>query len=108
MIPELTLGFLVADWIEAHCVIPDGFAKGDPFMLQDEQLVFVANHYAVKDSAMVGDLATAFVHRRSTLIRAQKWGKSPLIAAFICAEGVGPVVFDGFAEPGEEIGRAHV
>ena len=101
MIPELTLGFLVADWIEAHCVVPDGFAKGDPFMLQDEQLVFVANHYAVKDSAMVGDLATAFVHRRSTLIRAQKWGKSPLIAAFICAEGVGPVVFDGFAEPGE-------
>lgn len=101
MIPETSLGLLVADWIEAHCVVPDGFDKGDPFTLQNEQLIFVANHYAVKEDAAFGELATAFVHRRSALIRAQKWGKSPLIAAFICAEGVGPVVFAGFAEPGE-------
>jgi hypothetical protein len=43
----------------------------------------------------------AFVFRRSQLVRAQKWGKSPLIAAFVCAEGVGPVVFDGWASGGE-------
>ena len=101
MIPDLSLGFLVADWIEAHCVIPDGFDKGEPFTLQDEQLIFVANHYAVKPTAVVGELAPAFKYRRSALFRAQKWGKSPLIAAFICAEGVGPVVFDGFAKRGE-------
>ena len=23
-----TLGYLVADWIEAHCSVPDGFDKG--------------------------------------------------------------------------------
>ena len=80
MIPELTLGFLVADWIEAHCVVPDGFSKGEPFMLRNEQLTLVANHYAVKDSAQVGDLASAFEYRRSQFVRAQKHGKSPVVA----------------------------
>ena len=101
MIPDLTLGFLVADWIEAHCVVPDGFSKGDPFVLPEEQLRFVANHYSVKPDAKFGDIGGAFTYRRSQLVRAQKWGKSPLIAAFICAEGVGPVIFAGFAQPGD-------
>lgn len=101
MVPELTLGFLVADWIEAHCVIPDGFDKGLPFQLTNEQLLFVANFYSVRSSAQIGDLASAYVYRRAQFVRAQKSGKSPLVAAFICVEGLGPAVFDGFAEPGE-------
>lgn len=92
---------IVPEWIEAHCVIPDGDHNGEPFILGDEQLMFVASHYTVKASAQVGQKATAFVYRRSQLVRAQKWGKSPLIAAFVCAEAVGPVLFDGWAEGGE-------
>ena len=101
---------ITAAWIEAHCVIPDQDAKGDPFLLGDDQLRFVATHYTVRDAALPAGArvdgravkaADAFVYRRSQLVRAQKWGKSPLIAAFVCLEGVGPAVFDGFARGGE-------
>lgn len=101
---------IVGDWIEAHCVIPDQEHRGEPFTLGDDQLRFVGNHYTVKDRALPagsrvsGRLvkpADAFVFRRSQLVRAQKWGKSPLVAAFVCAEGVGPVTFAGFAERGD-------
>lgn len=102
--------FVVADWIEAHCVIPDQESRGEPFLLGDDQLRFVLSHYTVKDAAVAAGLrvagrivkpADAFVSRRSQLVRAQKWGKSPLVSAFVCNEGVGPAVFDGFAEPGD-------
>lgn len=102
--------FVVADWIMAHCVIPDQEHRGDPFELGDDQLQFVGNHYLVKDDALASGSrsagrivkpADAFVFRRSQLVRAQKWGKSPLVAAFVCAEGVGPVTFAGFAAGGE-------
>jgi hypothetical protein len=99
-VPSLFLG-VVPEWIEAHCVIPDQDHRGEPFRLGDEQLVFVARHYAVRSSALVGQKAEAFTFRRSQLVRAQKWGKSPLVAAFVCAEGVGPVLFDGFARRGD-------
>jgi len=92
---------VVPEWIEAHCVIPDGDNRGTPFRLGDDQLAFVGNHYMVTPTALVGQRAEAFVFRRSQLVRAQKWGKSPLVAAFVCAEGVGPVLFDGFALGGE-------
>lgn len=99
-IPDLWLG-VAAEWVEAHCVIPDQEHRGEPFLLGDEQLVFLANHYAVRTDAVAGQKAEAFVYRRSQLVRAQKWGKSPLVAAFVCLEGVGPALFDGFAEAGD-------
>jgi hypothetical protein len=77
---------------------------GRPFVLGDEQLAFVRSHYRVKPRVRLDRIVKpvdAFVFRRSQLVRAQKWGKSPLIAAFVCAEGVGPVVFDGWAHGGE-------
>lgn len=96
-----TLGFLVSDWIEAHCVIPDGFRMGQPFKLYDEQLWFLVNHYRLKPDAEVGQLAPAFFYRRSQLVRPQKWGKGPLTAAQICAEAVGPVLFAGWSDGSE-------
>lgn len=102
--------FVVADWIEAHCVIPDQEHRGEPFLLGDDQLRFVLSHYTVKDDAKpagsrvsgrIVKPADAFVSRRSQLVRAQKWGKSPLVSAFVCVEGVGPAVFAGFAEAGD-------
>lgn len=101
---------VTAAWIEAHCVIPDQEHRGEPFLLGDDQLRFVANHYLVKSNAIAAGTRVngrlvravdAFVHRRSQLVRAQKWGKSPLVSAFVCLEGVGPAVFDGFAESGD-------
>ena len=85
--------FVVADWVEAHCVIPDQEHRGEPFLLGDDQLRFVLSHYTVTDGAkpagsrVSGRLvkpSDAFVFRRSQLVRAQKWGKSPLVSAFVC------------------------
>jgi hypothetical protein len=96
-----SLGPLNCCWIEAHCVIPDRDDRGKPFRLYDEQLTFFDRHYELKPTATVGQLAPAFVYRRSLLVRPQKWGKGPLTAAQICDEGVGPVLFAGWAEGGE-------
>lgn len=96
-----SLGWLIADWIEAHCVIPDGFHQSEPFVLTDEQLAFIVHHYRLRLAAEVGQLAPAFTYRRSQLVRPQKWGKGPLVAAQTCAEGVGPVLFAGWAELGD-------
>lgn len=118
---------VVAEWIEAHCVIPDLELRGDPFLLGDDQLGFVAAHYSVKDSAWydpwldvpMADRPVeyrtdpelrkrrnlrggAFEYRRSMLVRAQKWGKSPLVSAFVCVEAVGPALFAGWAAAGDE------
>lgn len=67
-----TLGALAADWIEAHCTVPDGFDKGRPFLLQGWQLECTANHYRVKPAATFGQLAPAFRYRRSQVIAPQK------------------------------------
>ena len=98
-----TLGVVPA-WIEAHCVIPDQDHRGEPFLLGDEQFAFVVNHYRVKpgvDLSRIVKPVDGFVFRRSQLVRAQKWGKSPLVAAFVCAEAVGPVIPFGRARGGE-------
>jgi hypothetical protein len=83
----MTLGPVVTDWIERHCVIPDGEQMGQPFRLTQEMKDFVDAFYAV-------DLGTRkFVFGRGgQLIRPQKWGKGPFSAALICAEAAGPVL----------------
>ena len=92
-----TLGYLVADWIEAHCSVPDGFDKGRPFVPSDWQLQIILNHYRVKESARwVPErpvLAPAFVYRRSQVVAPQKTGKGPLAAAITAVEAGGHIVF---------------
>lgn len=95
--------FVALDWIPKHCVIPDGDDEGAPFIpSQHDQLPFIAQHYTVRDNAKPGEKASAFTYRRSLYVRAQKVGKSPLIAAVTCLEGVGPALFAGWATGGEE------
>ena len=43
LVAYATLGPVVADWIQRHCVIPDGPQMGDPFVLTDEMRSFVDN-----------------------------------------------------------------
>lgn len=95
-----TLGFQVADLIEAKCAIPDGDHTGQPYLLTDEMLRFLLWHYRL-------DPAGRFAYRRSQLVRPQKWGKGPLSAAIVCAEAdpEGPVLFDGWDAAGEPVGR---
>lgn len=96
--------WIVIDWIQHHCVIPDGFRMGEPLVLYDWQEWCTANHYLVKRTARVGQLAPAFVYRRSTVWAPQKTGKGPWSAALTLAEAAGPVVFAGWAR-GDEVYR---
>lgn len=93
-----SLGYAVADWIEEHCVIPDGDRMGEPYVLTTEMLRFLERFYEVND-------AGRFVHRRGQLVRPQKWGKGPFSAAMICAEAYGPVLFSHWDGDGRPVGK---
>ena len=97
-----TLGYVVADWIEAHCIIPDGFHKGRPYVMADWQLWCTCNHYRVRDNAKwdpeAPRVSTNFYYRRSLVVAPQKTGKGPWAAAIISAEAQGPTVFVGWAD----------
>lgn len=100
--PTLRVGL---DWVENHCVIPDGFRRGEPFELLRWQTWSLANFYRVRpDAVWVPSnpvLAPAFHYRRSQIVGPQKIGKAPYTAAHVCLEGVGPALFAGWAEGGE-------
>lgn len=103
--PEFVVDFptlwIVPDWIEAHCPIPDGFRQGEDLELYPWQLWCTVNHYRVKPTATVGQLAPAFHYRRSQIVAPQKTGKGPWSATITLAEAAGPVVFAGWARGGE-------
>ena len=100
-----TLGFLAADWVEAHCVIPDGFDLGKPFIEDGWQLWNTLNHYRIKKNfpfdATRPHGAEPYFYRRSLIVAPQKTGKGPWAAAKIAFEAVGPSVFCGWAQGGE-------
>ncbi|MFI7656062.1 hypothetical protein ACIBX9_25615 [Streptomyces albidoflavus] len=100
-----TLGWLVGEWIEAHCVVPDGDDIGQPYLLTDEMWTFLAWHYRLRAEATEDGWRSAWQYRRSQLVRPQKWGKGPLTCAMVCAEAAGPVRFAGWDAAGEPVGR---
>ena len=93
--------WVVPDWIEEHCPVPDGFRAGERMELYPWQLWCTVNHYRVRPGARVGQLAPAFHYRRSQVVAPQKTGKGPWSATIVLAEAAGPVVFDGWAKGGE-------
>lgn len=100
-----TLGFLAADWIEAHCVVPDGFSLGNPFVVDGWQLWCLVNHYRIRSGIEFNPArpaqGTAFHFRRSQVVGPQKTGKGPWSAATTTFEAVGPCLFAGWARGGE-------
>ncbi|MCX6553334.1 MAG: terminase, partial [Acidobacteria bacterium] len=99
--PNGKVMWVTLDWIEAHCIVPDGFRAGEPFRLYKDQGRYLANFYMVRPDAYWDEvnpiLGPAFVNRRALLVAPQKWGKNPLIATQVCVEGVGPALFAGWA-----------
>lgn len=93
--------WVAADWIERHCVVPDGFRRGAPFEMYDWQLWCTVNHYRVRPTAVWRPsrpvLGPAFHYRRSQVIAPQKTGKGPWTASVIALEGAGPALFCGWA-----------
>lgn len=100
------MGYEVAAWIEAHCVVPDRMVRGAPFRLSDDQLRHLIHQFRLRPDATVDPdrPAAPFHYVGSLLVRSQKWGKGPLSAARICAQAVGPVLFAGWDANGEPVG----
>ena len=75
--PDHTLGFLVSDWIEAHCLVPSGVYFNQPLVLNGWQLYCNANHYRIKANAVADPhrLVEPFTYRRSLWVGPQKSGK---------------------------------
>lgn len=101
-----SLGWLLADYIEAFCVIPDRAVAGEPFKLSDEQLEHLVWQYRLRPDGTyhVDRPAAPFVYVGSVLVRSQKWGKGPFSAARICCQARGPVLFAGWDAYGEPVG----
>ena len=102
--PLHTLGFVVTDWIEAHCRVPGGVYEGEPLTFNGWQLFCTVNHYRVKPGAVADPrrLLAPFHYRRSIVVGPQKCGKSPWGAGMLLAEAVGPSTFVGWAVEGDE------
>lgn len=101
-----TLGYQVADWIEANCVIPDRAVAGLPFKLSDEQLNHLLWQYRLKPDAVydIDKTAAPFVYTGSVLVRSQGWGKAPFSGGRILVQARGPVLFGGWDANGEPVG----
>jgi hypothetical protein len=95
-----TLGYVVAQWIQDFCVVPDRELRGQPFVFTEEQLRFMVLFYRLRP-----DTGGWWHQRGAQLVRPQKWGKGPLGAAITCAEAAGPVCFDGWDAAGEPVGK---
>jgi hypothetical protein len=97
--------YLALDWVERHCVVPDGFRTGRPFRLYRWQAECLKAFYTVRVGAKWHPdnpiKAPAFVYRRSMVVGPQKLGKDPLAAAHITIEAVGPALFAGWADADE-------
>jgi hypothetical protein len=104
-----TLGYLVGEWIEHNCVIPDGNHQGEPFLLTEEMWKFLFRFYRLKPNArhIENRPSAPFVNRGGLLMRPQKWGKGPFAAAICLAEAFGPVRFTGWDDDGEPEGTPH-
>ena len=93
-----TLGYEVVDWIENYLQKPDS-PDSEPFRLYQEQVEFIVNMYRL-------DPATGKrKYHRAVLSRPRGWGKSPLAGALCAAEGLGPVLFDGWDADGQPVGK---
>lgn len=97
--------FITIDWVSAHCVVPDGFRRGQPFEMYPWQEWCTLNHYRVREDALwIPEqplLSTAFHNRRSLVIAPQKTGKGPWSATGVALEAAGPALFAGWAGIGD-------
>jgi phage terminase large subunit-like protein len=95
---DRTLGPGVVAWIEANLVHGPGDVQGQPIELDDEQVRFILHAYELDDRGKR-------VVRRAVFSRAKGRAKSELAAMLACAEGLGPVRFNGWGHDGKPLGR---
>lgn len=102
-----TLGHLAAEWIENTLLITEGPKLGQPFRLYDEQYEHLLHRYRLDPTAVEEDGNEAFIRRGSMLVRGQKWGKDPLLAAVNLFHAFGPCDYAGWDANGNPVGKPH-
>lgn len=70
-----------------------------PFVLTREMAEFILNFYRL--DPVTGRRTV----RRGVISRPKGWGKSPFLSAIAIAEGLAPVVFDGWDADGRPVGK---
>ena len=93
----LTLGNQVADWIEDMLVFASADHRGEPFVLDDDEVRFLQSVYEVRT-----DGRRRWSHAQFS--RPKGAGKTELASAIAAAELLGPVRFDGLNAHGEPVG----
>lgn len=93
-----TLGYEIIDWIAEELNSPNN-PNHEPMVLTREQEDFILKWYAIDPKT------GRFVKQRGLICRPRGWGKSPLLGALCLAEGLGPVLFDGWDANGQPVGR---
>ena len=96
---KCSLGYEVADWIEANCCHGPGDVQGEPVVLDDEFLAFLVDTYEldpVSGRRLVDE---------SVLSRPKGRAKSEMAGFIGPAEAFGPVRFDGWDADGQPVGR---
>ena len=94
-----TLGYEVADWIEAYCCHGPGDVQGDPITLDREWLQFLVDAYRLDPRTGKRQVD------RALLSRPKGRAKSELAGFVTVAEALGPVRFDGWDADGQPVGR---
>lgn len=91
-----TLGWDVINWMEQVLATPDN--KGGLLRLTDEQARIFLEVYRLREDG-------SRRYRRGVLMTPKGWGTSPTLAAWLAAEALGPVVFDGWDSKGRPVGK---
>jgi hypothetical protein len=97
-----TLGWQVADWIEAMLCHGPGDVQGDRLVLSDERVLFLCWAYRLFPKGHKREGQRAVHH--AVLSRAKGWAKSEFAGEIACAEALGPVRFDGWDANGDPVG----
>lgn len=97
-----TLGWQVADWIEAYLCHGPGDVQGEPWVLDDEQVLFLCHAYRLHEQGHP-QAGRRLIHH-AVYSRPKGRAKSELGGGITCAEGFGPVRFDGWDANGDPVG----
>lgn len=94
-----SLGYLVADQIEAFCCHGPGDVAGDPVVLDDEMLAFIVEAY------LIDPVTGRRVHDEALLSRPKGRAKSEIAGFLGIIEGFGECRFDGWDAYGQPVAR---
>lgn len=94
-----SVGYEVLDWIHEYACHGVGDIQGQPLDLDDEMRDHIVEAYRIDP------VSGRRVYNEAVLSRPKGRAKSEIAALVVCAEGFGPVRFDGWNADGQPVAR---